>query len=163
MSMGQMTILDRRRVEAEFAKALLPELEKVVGREGATQVISRVATTLARHAGESFAAASDVQPPGLEELANLMPLWERDDALTLVYLERGAERLSFNVVRCRYAEMYGELGVPELGRHLSCQRDGEFCKGLNPNIQFERTQTIMQGASHCDFRYRLRRFDEDNI
>ena len=30
--------------------------------------------------------------------------------------------------------------------------------GFNPNIKFERTQTIMQGAEYCDFRLSL---DED--
>jgi hypothetical protein len=62
---------------------------------------------------------------------------------------------AFNVTRCRYAEMYRELGIPELGAVLSCHRDGEFCRGYNPAIGFERTQTIMQGATHCDFRYTL--------
>ena len=32
--------------------------------------------------------------------------------------------------------------------------DGAFCEGYDPRLKLERTQTIMQGASHCDFRYR---------
>jgi hypothetical protein len=28
-------------------------------------------------------------------------------------------------------------------------------------VQLTRTQTIMQGASHCDFRYKLKREKED--
>jgi len=43
---------------------------------------------------------------------------------------------------------------------LSCSRDGAFCVGYNPAIAFERTQTIMEGASHCDFRYRLNAGEE---
>ena len=35
-----------------------------------------------------------------------------------------------------------------------CNRDGAFCEGYDPKLKLERTQTIMQGASHCDFRYR---------
>lgn len=27
--------------------------------------------------------------------------------------------------------------------------------GFNPDIAFSRTQTIMEGATHCDFRYRM--------
>ena len=51
--------------------------------------------------------------------------------------------------------MYRELDVPELGALLSCNRDGKMVEGFNSDIQFERTQTIMGGADHCDFRYSL--------
>jgi hypothetical protein len=50
--------------------------------------------------------------------------------------------------------MYRALGLADLGRSLSCQRDYALAKGFNPAIQLERTQTIMEGASHCDFRFR---------
>ena len=30
-----------------------------------------------------------------------------------------------------------------------------MAQGFNPKLTLERTQTIMQGASHCDFRFRL--------
>jgi hypothetical protein len=39
---------------------------------------------------------------------------------------------------------------------LSCNRDGVFCQGYDPRIEFERTQTLMGGASHCNFRYRFK-------
>ena len=48
-----------------------------------------------------------------------------------------------------------EMGLAEIGHILSCGRDGTFCTGFNPKISLERSQTIMQGASHCDFRYEL--------
>jgi hypothetical protein len=60
----------------------------------------------------------------------------------------------FNVTRCRYAEMYRRLGLADLGPILSCSRDGEMIAGFNPDIEFRRTQTLMVGATHCDFRYR---------
>ena len=46
------------------------------------------------------------------------------------------------------------LGLEDLGPILSCGRDGAMIEGFNPAIAFTRTQTIMQGAPHCDFRYR---------
>ena len=60
----------------------------------------------------------------------------------------------FNVTRCRYAEMYKKMGLGEIGGLLSCNRDGSFCEGYDPRLKMTRTQTIMEGASHCDFRYR---------
>ena len=49
--------------------------------------------------------------------------------------------------------MSRDMGLSEIGDLLSCGRDGAFCTGFNPQIKLERTQTIMKGASHCDFRY----------
>jgi hypothetical protein len=69
--------------------------------------------------------------------------------------EQNAERFSFNVTRCRYAEMYRSLGIPELGAILSCSRDAALIQGFNPDIRLERTQTILEGAPICDFRYNL--------
>jgi hypothetical protein len=47
------------------------------------------------------------------------------------------------------------MGLGGLGDILSCDRDGAFCEGYDPRIRLTRTQTIMGGASHCDFRYRV--------
>ena len=71
-------------------------------------------------------------------------------------VELSEDRLAFNVTRCRYAELYRALGLQELGATLSCNRDGALMEGFNPNVEFRRTQTIMQGATHCDFDYRRR-------
>ena len=68
-------------------------------------------------------------------------------------IEQSAERLSFNVVRCRYAEMYHALGLAELGASLSCRRDFALAEGFSPEIRLVRTQTLMQGAPFCDFRF----------
>ncbi len=51
--------------------------------------------------------------------------------------------------------MYRALGLADLGSSLSCQRDYALAQGFNTDIKLERTQTIMQGAPHCDFRFQL--------
>jgi hypothetical protein len=50
--------------------------------------------------------------------------------------------------------MYRAMGLGEIGHLLSCQRDATFCEGYDPKLKMTRTQTIMQGADRCDFRYR---------
>ena len=69
--------------------------------------------------------------------------------------EQSDTSFQFNVVKCRYAETYKAMGLGEIGHLLSCNRDGAFCEGYDPKLKLERTQTIMQGASHCDFKYRF--------
>ena len=71
-------------------------------------------------------------------------------------LEASEDKLDFNVTRCRYAEMYQDMGLGDIGHLLSCNRDGDFCVGYNPEINMTRTQTIMKGADHCDFRFRIK-------
>jgi hypothetical protein len=51
--------------------------------------------------------------------------------------------------------MYRELGIARLGPILSCARDFALIEGFNPQICLTRTQTLMEGAPCCDFRYRF--------
>jgi hypothetical protein len=45
--------------------------------------------------------------------------------------------------------------MQDLGFIVSCGRDFNFPAGFNKNMKLTRSQTIMQGASHCDFRYEM--------
>ena len=86
--------------------------------------------------------------------------YARDDALDYGVTEQSQDVFEFNVTGCRYAEFCKELGEPELGFLLVCSADFPLAEGLGSDVQLMRTQTIMQGATHCDFRYRrLREID----
>jgi hypothetical protein len=56
--------------------------------------------------------------------------------------------------------MYRAMGLGAIGHILSCNRDGTFCEGYDDRIKLARSQTIMGGADHCDFRYRFAPDDE---
>lgn len=148
-----MGILQRRRIEAEIIKPLYEEMKAAFGAEAAKGVVERAVKAAAIQAGQEFAAAAP-GGPSLDNFAAIQPLWTKDDALRIDPVARDETTLDFNVTRCRYAEMYHAMGLGEIGHLLSCNRDGTFIEGYDPSIQFERTQTIMQGATHCDFRYR---------
>jgi hypothetical protein len=79
----------------------------------------------------------------------------KGDALRVEVVQETESAYDFNVTRCRYAEMYRALGIPELGAVLSCGRDYALGEGFNPDLKLVRTQTIMEGAPCCDFRYRM--------
>jgi hypothetical protein len=78
----------------------------------------------------------------------------RDDALDYRVIEQSQDSFAFDVTGCRYAEFYKALGEPELGFLLVCSADFDMAEGFGSDIKFARTQTIMQGASHCNFRYK---------
>jgi L-2-amino-thiazoline-4-carboxylic acid hydrolase-like protein len=73
--------------------------------------------------------------------------------------------LELNVTECRYAEFYKKIGAPELGFLLTCSGDTDFfrAEGFGANVRLTVTQTIMQGASHCDFRYALKKNEKDAV
>ena len=109
-------------------------------------------TELARQSGADLARSLGEQ--SLEAFSRTLDRWRENGALEIDLIEQSPERLSFNVVRCRYAEMYHALGLAELGASLSCRRDFAVAEGFDPEIRLERTQTLMQGAAFCDFRFR---------
>ena len=67
--------------------------------------------------------------------------------------EASETTFNFDVVRCKYAETYRDMGLAHIGHLMSCNRDGTFCQGYDPNIKLDRQHTIMAGAPRCTFRY----------
>jgi len=148
----RLGILEQRRIEAAFAKGIYEELAASLGAEQAKAILSRAVVKLARETGAAMAAESP-EGPSIAHFLSLQPLWTKGDALQIEVLRADGTHYDFNVTRCRYAEMYKAMGLAELGAVLSCNRDGAFCEGYDPKLKLTRTQTIMGGAPHCDFRY----------
>ncbi len=148
-----MPMIERRRLEANILKFVYETVKQRHGIDEAKAVIGEAVRQASIVQGQDMAKQAD-GPTSLQSFADLLPLWTMDDALQMDVLHSSDTALDFNVTRCRYAEMYREMGIGEIGHLLSCQRDGTFCEGYDPKLKLERSQTIMQGASHCNFRYR---------
>ncbi|MCB0044754.1 MAG: L-2-amino-thiazoline-4-carboxylic acid hydrolase [Caldilineaceae bacterium] len=146
-------VLARREVEARILAPVIDALGERFGREEVIEVVKQVIIDTAQAQGRDL--AETMGDNGSIELLDSLQYWTRDDALHIDVLAQDEERLDFNVTRCRYAEMYRALGVPELGAVFSCNRDQALVQGFNAGAEFSRTQTIMDGASFCDFRYRF--------
>jgi len=149
---GELGILERRRIEAEIIKPIYEILVRDYGVEKAQGVIEEAVVNSAIEAGKHF-AEKEPEGPSLKGFVDLQVLWEKDDALDTDIIASDAEHYDYDVHRCRYAEMYHEMGLGDIGFLLSCNRDAKFIEGYDPNVKLDRTQTIMQGYSHCDFRY----------
>lgn len=147
-------VLTRREVEARIVSPIIEALGKSFGKEKVVNIIGDTIVEIARGQGAELAHA--MGGDSLEHFMQSLQFWSQDDALELDVLMLDQQNLHFNVTRCRYAEMYKDLGLPELGCLLSCNRDYALIEGFNPDIELVRTQTIMEGAPHCDFRYTFR-------
>ena len=75
------------------------------------------------------------QGPGYEEVVEATP-----------------RKLSINVIRCKYAEMYRKRGPEDIGYLFSCARDYTLMEGFNPRIRFVWAPTVVEGAPFCDIR-----------
>ncbi len=151
---AEIGVLKRREIEARLVGPLVDALGEEFGRERVLEVLRRVIVQIAHRQGAAL--VDQTGGAGLENFAAVREQWQRGNALETDLLEQNAERLSFNVTRCRYAEMYQALGIAELGAALSCNRDFALIQGFNPDVKLTRTQTLMGGATHCDFRYELK-------
>ena len=149
--LNSIGVLKRREIEARILAPLLAAFSAELGRERTLEIARHVIVEIAAAQGAQLAEA--VGGKTLTHFAATLAAWQRDDALQMNVLEQNDERFAFNVTRCRYAELYRALGVPELGAVLSCNRDAALIGGFNDTVQLTRTQTLMQGASHCDFRF----------
>lgn len=147
-----LSMLEKRTIEAEILKEVYLTLKESHGEEVARKTIADSVRRSAIEQARQFAAAAP-GGPSLKAFQEVMPLWTKGGALEIEVQEQSDTRFVFNVVRCRYAETYKAMGLGEIGALLSCNRDGAFCEGYDPKLKLERTQTIMQGANCCDFKY----------
>jgi hypothetical protein len=150
---SELGIPARRRIEAAIIAPIYDEMRQAIGEDKARDILRRAIRRAAIDAGAEMAERAE-GGADLESFKAILPLWMKDDALTIEVIDDAPGKLDFNVKRCRYAETYRAMGLGEIGAILSCNRDGAFCEGYDPRIKLTRTQTIMGGASHCDFRYR---------
>lgn len=151
---GEIGILARRRIEAGIIAPIYEEMRSRLGIAMAQSILDAAIRKAATEAGRSFAEKT---PGGtsLRTFEELQELWTQDDALVVEVVKATDEEYVYNVKRCRYAEMYREMGLGEIGHLLSCNRDFVFPTGYNANIKLERTKTLMEGSSCCDFHYRF--------
>jgi len=149
-----LPILTQRRIEAAFAKGIYDEMAAELGEATAKRILAAAVIKLAKRTAAEMAAQAPGGAPSLDAFRAVLPRWTAEDALAIDVLRSTDTEFDFNVTRSRYAEMYRAMGLADLGAVLSCNRDGAFCKGFDPRLTLERTQTLMGGAAHCDFRYR---------
>ena len=105
-------------------------------------------------AGKEY-AKREPEGTSIESFVALQYLWEKDDALRIEVVNNDHYQYNYNVHRCRYAEMYQEMGLADIGFLLSCNRDSKFIEGYAPNVKLTRPHTVMNGDGFCDFRYQL--------
>jgi L-2-amino-thiazoline-4-carboxylic acid hydrolase len=151
-----ISVIEQAKIQAQVLVPLVKALQAELGEERANSLVRTTLGDVYRRYGEEFRRTKNQNNLGTI-MASAFATYAREDALDYRVIEQSQDAFEFDVVGCRYAEFYKELGEPELGFLLVCSADFPTAEGIDPDIELTRTQTIMQGASHCDFRYKRRK------
>ena len=153
---ADISLLEMVKIQAQVLVPLLKTLRAELGEERANQL----ATKALREWMQKIYQEIGTQLPGSPRqkwetiMAVGRPRIGTDIALEVLTQE--AEALEFNIMGCRYADFFRQLGEPELGALLVCNADLDVVAVGSPQVTMTRTQTIMQGAKYCDFRYQMK-------
>ncbi|PDT91961.1 2-amino-thiazoline-4-carboxylic acid hydrolase [Bradyrhizobium sp. Y36] len=152
-----ISVIAQAKIQAQVLVPLVKALQAELGAARANALVRKALGDFYRGFGEEFWKAKnprDSQADLGKSVSSAFRTYARDDALAYDVIEQSPDAFAFDVKRCAYAEFYQALGEPELGFLLVCTADFATAEGFGPDVKLTRTQTIMQGAPHCDFRYR---------
>jgi hypothetical protein len=147
-----ISVLEQAKIQAQVLVPLVKALQAELGEERANAVVRKALGDVYRRLGEQWWRAKQSKHVG-ENMARAFAAFAKGDAIDYSVRAQSQDAYEIDVTGCRYAQFYQELGEPELGFLLVCSLDFPFAEGFGAGVQLTRTQTIMQGASHCDFRY----------
>jgi hypothetical protein len=74
------------------------------------------------------------------------------------WVENSADAIRFNMRSCFYFETLSRYGAAELTASF-CRNDDLVYDKMSPYLEWQRTQTIGRGATHCDFCFARARKD----
>jgi hypothetical protein len=120
-------LLEKTKIQAQVLVPLVKALRAELGEARADAIVRKALGEQFRRYGEKFWQRQGERNLG-DKLANAFDGFAAGDA----------------------------LDEPELGFLLVCGSDFPMTEGFGAPVELKRTQTIMQGASHCDFRYALK-------
>jgi len=144
--------LQRRKIEGRVLIPFIETLRDKFGDDAARELVDTTIRRLAADDGTRWAATYGRDMGSLRRLAE--DLWAGGGSMDLHVLDQSDQHLDFNVTRCRYAEFYKELGLADIGYQVHCSRDHAMIASFNQDVQLSRSQTLMEGSSCCDFRFR---------
>ena len=153
---ANLSLLDEVKLQAQVLVPVLQALRTQLGRAQADKIVGDALRQWARDLYHRIGEAMPGTPRQKWDAIQKAMLPRIGDDVEFDVLKDDATVREFNITRCQYADFFKGLGEPELGGILLCEADFHFADVGGPAVEFERTQTIMQGAPYCDFRFRFK-------
>ncbi|MCA8926791.1 MAG: L-2-amino-thiazoline-4-carboxylic acid hydrolase [Alphaproteobacteria bacterium] len=140
-------ILEATKIQARAVIPIVKALEAELGRERAHAIVGKAI-------GDSYVAwrermgfETDAHPRTEAEAGPDFPVEH-------AVVEDSDTAYGHNITGCAFADYFRAIGEPEIGALMTCGVDFPAEARIRPGWEFRRTQTRMQGAPHCDFRWR---------
>jgi hypothetical protein len=152
-----ISTMDLAKIQAQVLLPLARVLREEIGKERTRELLRAAIEEASRERIRDQVEPLEGSP--LEKFQALMRRSARVNGPQLEMEVRALkpELLQFDVKRCEYAELFRSLGETEIGAMLLCDGDAYVAEVAGGAVEFSRTQTLMQGGSHCDFCYRIDR------
>jgi hypothetical protein len=151
-----ISLLDQVKMQAQVLVPVLQALRAELGKERADRLVTTALRAWSRDVFLRVGASLPGSPREKWTAMTAESLPRIGGDIDMQVLTQDAGTMEFNITGCRYADFFRQLGEPELGAVLLCEVDDHMAEVGNPEVEFRRTQTIMKGASYCDFRYRMK-------
>ena len=143
-----------RRVLGSKAQ-LARELERVLGKKKAFEVIEKAQEKIARNWVKQMTEKHRIN--SFDDFVVVMkkiinsPM--RQHTTTLAVQEETPKKLTLCTTECLRARIFKEMDAADLGYLMFCHQDSQTAKDFHPKIRFERTKNLMQGDDCCDHTY----------
>jgi hypothetical protein len=142
-------ILEATKIQARAVIPIVKALERELGKERAHAIVGK--------------AIADNYVAWREKRGFVLDAHPGDDAgnepafpVETEVVEKSETAYGHNVTGCAFANYFRAIGEPEIGALMTCGVDFAAEARMRPGWEFTRTQTRMQGAPYCNFRWRRR-------
>jgi L-2-amino-thiazoline-4-carboxylic acid hydrolase len=152
-----ISLLDEVKMVARVLVPVIKAFRAELGAERANEVVRRALRDWSRRVYQEIGAETPGSPRERWAAMTAASMPRIGDAIDIQMLKQEPDAVEFNITGCRYADFFRQLGEPELGALLLCDADFDVAEVGSPEVTLTRTQTIMKGASSCDFRYRMKK------
>ncbi len=146
------SILEATKIQARIVIPIVKALEKELGKERAHEIVGEAIAESYVAYREKLGFEPNAHPRDEGEGVGNKPAFpvERD------VIEDTETAFGHNITGCAFADYFRAIGEPEIGALMTCGVDFAAEARMRPDWEFSRTQTRMQGADVCDFRWRRR-------
>jgi predicted ArsR family transcriptional regulator len=151
MTASELTAYERVEIQMSMVVPLLRDLQAILGEDVVLDALAE------RHRRRVDAARSRARrdvpfEKRIRRIERDFASFAEGDTLEYASLRTSDGGLAIDVSACRFAELMAGLDARDLGSLLLCGEDEAVVAGAGTCLK--RSQTRMQGASHCDFRFR---------
>ncbi|PJK31536.1 L-2-amino-thiazoline-4-carboxylic acid hydrolase [Minwuia thermotolerans] len=144
------SILEATKIQARMLIPVVKRLEQELGKEEAHRIVGEAIAQNYVAWREKLGFVEDSHPSEEHGEGGNAPAFPVEQEV----VENTPDAYGHNITGCAFADWFRAIGEPEIGALMTCGVDFAAEERIRPGWEFTRTQTRMQGAPHCDFRWR---------